>query len=245
MKNILITGCSAGIGYGLTCKFLDNDYHVFAVSRNTEPLKKLITKNITIIQADITNSDDRQNIAHIIEHNEIDFIHNATYAVPRKFEDSTNTEIRNHFETNLFSPLDLIQKLANNKNLRRVLNISSGAAEFPLQSLLSYCSSKAAMHHAIRCLLLEYPNIQFANLRPGMVDTPLQERWRNMNSNEFPNNNFYIAAKQNNKLISIKKVSDFVYWVINLPTDDFIKSDWNINDNTHHQYWLLNQISLY
>lgn len=242
MKNILITGCSAGIGHALTVKFLNNNYHVFAVSRNIEPLLRLSNKNITIIKADISKDKDQESIINAVGDKEIYMINNAAYGSPIKFKNSTNNEIRKHFETNFFAPLNLVQNLANSNRITRVLNISSGAAEIPLQSLLSYCSSKAAMHHAINCLKLEYPQIKFANLRPGMVDTPLQERWRNMDDNDFPNNNFYKIAKQDNKLISVDMVANFVYWVMTLESDKFDKEDWNINDSMHHECWLIGKI---
>jgi len=241
MKSILITGASSGIGYGLVNKFLSNGYHIFAISRNITPLLELKNNNITTIQADITNLSDKKRILKEICNLEFNIINNAAYAVPSIFKDSTITDIRQHFETNVFAPLELIQELLNKNRVSRVLNISSGAAEFPLQSLLSYCSSKAAIHHAIKCLNLEYSDTKFINLRPGMVDTPLQDRWSKLDKNIFPNGDFYKNAKLNNQFISVETVSNFVYWVMQLPINDFSKSDWNINDKIHHQNWLKNQ----
>lgn len=235
MNNILITGGSTGIGYGLVNKFLDNNYHVFAISRtvhNLEPLK-IKGQAITIIKADITNKHDQENILKSIGHtlapnNKLDIINNAAYGNPSIFKDTTTEEIKLHFETNVIAPLQLFQAILKQHKVDRVLNISSGAATIPLQNLLGYCASKAAIHHAMKCLNLEYPTTKFANLFPGMVDTPLQERWRNMNVSIFPNVNFYIQAKENHKLASVTKISDFIYYVMNQPLNEFAK-DWDIN----------------
>ena len=124
-----------------------------------------------------------------------------------------------------------------------MLNISSGAAEFPLLSLLPYCTSKAAIHHAVKCLNLEYPNTKFANLRPGMVDTPLQDRWRNVDESVFPNGNFYAKTKEDKKLISVDTVADYTFWVMNQSLEIFAK-DWNIATEEDQKYWL-NKINLF
>jgi len=247
MKTILITGCSAGVGYGLVQKFLDNNYNVIAVSRNIQPLEVINHKLLHIVQADITNGNDQLKILAALNEasgsETIEIINNAAFGQPETFATTSLDSIRHHFETNFFAPIALLQKILAQISVSRVLNISSGAAEFPLQSLLPYCTSKAAIHHAIKCLNLEYPNTRFANLRPGMVDTPLQERWRDVKSEVFPNGNFYAKTKAKNKLISISTVADFVYWVITQPLNVFAQ-DWNIAKVEDHKFWL-NNVDLY
>jgi short-subunit dehydrogenase len=247
MKTILITGCSAGVGYGLVQKFLANNYNVIAVSRNIKPLEALNNKLLHIVQADITNADDQAKIVAAltkIESSEtIDIINNAAFGQPETFSTTILDRIRHHFETNLFAPIALLQKVLTQTSITRVLNISSGAAEFPLLSLLPYCTSKAAIHHAMKCLNLEYPNTKFANLRPGMVDTPLQDRWRNVDDSVFPNGNFYAKTKEDKKLISVDTVADYTFWVINQSPDVFAQ-DWNIAKEDDQKYWL-NRTSIY
>jgi benzil reductase ((S)-benzoin forming) len=241
MKNIVIIGSSEGIGYGLVNKFLDNGYHVFAISRNIRPLSMLKSKqtNLTVIQADITDLTHQSRIlSNLSQVVSVEIINNAAIGTPTNFQELDIEELRSHFETNFFAPVVLLKKILAQNKVNRVLNISSGAAEFPLPSLLAYCSSKAAIHHAMKCLNLEYHDTKFSNLRPGMVDTPLQERWRAVNDSVFPNGNFYKQAKAENKLISVSTVSDFVFWVFNLALDEFVKPDWNINTEEHHKYWL-------
>lgn len=247
MNTILITGGSAGIGYGLVQKFLANDYTVIAVSRNIKPLEKINNKLLHIIQADITESEDQNKIITALSQccwsEPIEIINNAAFAQPEIFATTNLDNLRQHFETNFFAPITLLQKILAQFSIMRVLNISSGAAEYPLLNLLSYCTSKSAIHHAMKCLNLEYPSTKFANLRPGIVDTPLQERWRNMDDSSFPNKSFYLEAKQNKKLISVATVSDYVFWVMNQSLDIFAQ-DWNIAKKEDHSYWL-NKTSIY
>lgn len=247
MKTILITGCSAGVGYGLVQKFLANGYNVIAVSRNIKPLEAINNKLLHIVQADITNDDDQLKIvAALNEANgseTIEIINNAAFGQPETFATTNLDSIRHHFETNFFAPIALLQKILAHTSIARVLNISSGAAEFPLLSLLPYCTSKAAIHHAMHCLNLEYPSTKFANLRPGMVDTPLQNRWRNVDERVFPNGNFYAKTKEDKKLISVDTVADYVFWVMNRPYNIFAQN-WNIAIEQDQKYWL-NKTSIY
>lgn len=230
MKNILITGGSAGIGLALVKKFLSYGYTVFAVSRNSGSLSSMNDENLRYIQADITTEADRKTIVSSLLNNnvfELSIINNAAFGHPETFINTSIADVRAHFETNFFAPIELAQLILSKFKVDRFLNISSGAAEFPLKSLLPYCTSKAAIHHAMKCLNLEYPNTKFANLRPGMVDTPLQERWRNVEASVFPDGNFYVAAKEKNQLISANTVAEYVFEVMISSLDNFAK-DWNI-----------------
>ncbi len=239
MKNILIIGASTGIGYGLVTKFLSHGYNVFTVSRNINTLNELLIQNkkITIIQADITNADHREIIVSKLPTiGPLEIINNAAIGIPQIFRNLGTSELRGHFETNFFAPVIMFQKILSKFNVTRVLNITSGAAEFPVESLFSYCTSKAAIGHAIKCLNLEYPSTKFSNLRPGMVDTELQERWRNVDDSLFPNGNAYVQAKKDGKLISVETVTDFIYWVMTNSAE--YKEMWNIHDIEHHKHWL-------
>ena len=154
MKTILITGCSAGIGYGLVQKFLANKYKVIAVSRKINTLEEISSQLLHIIPADITNSNDQAKIINSLNEvsgdETIEIINNAAFGQPNTFLTTSLDNIRHHFETNFFAPITLLQNILAKISVSRVLNISSGAAEFPLPSLLPYCTSKAAIHHAMK-----------------------------------------------------------------------------------------------
>lgn len=59
MSNIIITGCSRGIGYELAQKFAFEGNRVLALSRNEKPIKALNNPNIVTFPFDIC---DAQNI---------------------------------------------------------------------------------------------------------------------------------------------------------------------------------------
>jgi NAD(P)-dependent dehydrogenase (short-subunit alcohol dehydrogenase family) len=84
-------------------------------------------------------------------------------------------------QTNAVAPLFLTQALL--PALRagsRVLHISSGAAQRPFPSWGAYCASKAALHMLYGVLAAELgaSGVAFGSVRPGVVDTPMQDRIR-------------------------------------------------------------------
>ncbi len=235
MKKVLIIGASAGIGYGLVNKFLDEQYQVFAISRQIDSLQKFIDagKLCTVIQADITLREDQNKIINQIRDIKgLTVINNAAYSgLPVQFCNLAIEELRKYFETNFFAPMILLRELINANKIERVLNISSGAAQHPLKNLLGYCTSKSALHHAIECLKLEYHDIKFANLRPGLVDTPLQTRWRTIGADVFPLGNPYIAKQESGQLLQVAQVAEFIYKICNLPLQEFDSKYWNIYED--------------
>ncbi len=73
---------------------------------------------------------------------------------------------------------------------RRVLNISSGAARYPVAGWPAYCSAKAALDMFTRCIKAEHagrPNAARAcSLAPGVIDTGMQATIRAADPAGFP-----------------------------------------------------------
>jgi len=73
---------------------------------------------------------------------------------------------------------------------RRVLNISSGAARYPVAGWSAYCSAKAALDMFTRCIKAEQgdrPNAARAcSLAPGVIDTDMQVTIRAADQADFP-----------------------------------------------------------
>jgi NAD(P)-dependent dehydrogenase (short-subunit alcohol dehydrogenase family) len=60
----------------------------------------------------------------------------------------------------------------------RVINVSSGAAVSVTPGWAAYCTAKAALNHFTRILAKEEPAITAIALRPGVVDTTMQDTIR-------------------------------------------------------------------
>lgn len=186
---ILITGASKGIGFEIIKLFSQNpNTLVIAVSRNIEPITKLVnqknTHSILPVKADITNANDQKKIAKTLKslNLKVDvLINNAGEIVNKPFEKITAKELQSVYTTNVFAPFNLIQTLLpffNKKNKAHVVNISSmggfqGSSKFP--GLSAYSSSKSALSGLTECLAeeLKSKNIAVNCLAIGAVQTEM------------------------------------------------------------------------
>jgi benzil reductase ((S)-benzoin forming) len=71
---------------------------------------------------------------------------------------------------------------------RRLINVSSGAAEMALPGAGAYCVSKSALEMLTRVLAAEQrkPSFCAITLRPGIIDTGMQEFMRTRSRNDLP-----------------------------------------------------------
>lgn len=186
---ILITGASRGIGFEMVKFFAESPGHlVIAVSRNIKPLEKLITAkklhSVLPVKANITEAAGQKKIADTVKRLELKLdilINNAGELVNKPFDKITSTELRSVYETNVFAPFLLIQKLLpyfNTTSRSHIVNIGSmggfqGSSKFP--GLSAYTSSKSALAGLSECLAeeLKPKNIAVNCLAIGSVQTEM------------------------------------------------------------------------
>lgn len=166
MKNAIVTGASRGIGYDTALQLVDKGYHVLALSRNTEALKKLKAEagmHLDYLSYDIANSDCRPLIEKVEQLEQIDLlINNAGYLLKKPFEEITGKDWETVFQVNFFGVARLIQKMRpylEKAERAHVLNIGSmggfqGSSKFP--GLVGYSASKAALANLTECLAEEW-----------------------------------------------------------------------------------------
>ena len=68
MKNIIISGASRGIGFALVEFFAKQNHNVLALSRNVKTLKN-VSKNVTVLEVDITKESDLSKVTKFISSN--------------------------------------------------------------------------------------------------------------------------------------------------------------------------------
>ena len=211
MKNIIVTGCSRGIGFEIVTEFskLEN-FKIFAISRNKNGLNKLnnlqCNENTEIftISEDLSCFSSYQKLFKFcVENSNGKFdgiIHNAGVLIKKNFLDINISDIQNSFNLNSFAPLLLTQKFIPtfNKNAH-VLSISSmggyqNSLKFPGLSI--YSISKSTLNTMTQCLAEEYKetSFKFNSLALGAVQT-------DMLSKAFPDFNAPVSAKQMAKYI--------------------------------------------
>lgn len=211
----IVTGASTGIGRAIAVRLSNIGHNVLAVARNKSKL--IITKEngnpdkIYIVAADITTPDGRQIVVKEVKKHGgkgVQYlVQNAGSIGPIGPLLTVNEkEWRDLFDVNLHAHLFLVQALYNaNAFLTgdevRILHMSSAAAHSTMNDWGAYCVSKSAFHMLHRCLQDEFkathPNILVSSVRPGIVESPIQQEIRGFNSRNQDTQQFFKNLKEN------------------------------------------------
>jgi len=184
MKNIIITGTSRGIGLEMVKLFSKLGHRVLALSRNAEPVDSLNLKNVESLAFDITAEKDLHTLSEYLSKDwkRVDvLINNAGAILNKPFADSTLSEFKKVYDTNVFGVVGIIQKvLPFLEKDSHVVSISSmggvqGSMKFP--GLSAYSSSKGAIITLTELLAEEYKEQgpSFNVLALGAVQTEMLE----------------------------------------------------------------------
>ena len=207
--NILITGCSSGIGYQTVLAFAQMGAHkITAISRNTIGLNQLkqdfqalgSESTINIISFDL-GQDNYDYLISKLDYttdNPLDIlINNAGYLVNSSFMETDIEEWHKVFEVNVFASVKLIKALYpvfNRTAGAHIVNIGSmggvqGTAKF--EGLAAYSTSKGAVNILTESLSVEFAkeNIHVNAINPGAVQTKMLEE-------AFPGYQASISAQQ-------------------------------------------------
>ena len=182
-KNIIITGTSSGIGFELVKIFAQEKNRVLALSRDNSKLRGLNLDGVDAADFDINNPVEKKLTKFIGSFQGIDvLINNAGYLVNKPFEETTLSDFKNTYLTNVFSVAMLIKStIGHMREGSNVVNISSiggvqGSVKFP--GLSAYSSSKGALNILTEMLAEEYKDkkIHFNSLALGSVQTKMLEK---------------------------------------------------------------------
>ncbi len=176
-KIVLITGCSSGIGRALAQEFFQRNFIVYATARKIETLDKLKQQGMYTLSLDVNdNKNVDEVISHIIQQSgKIDIlINNAGYASISPLIDLSADVLENQFQTNVFSPLYLIQKTFPHMKENgggMIVNIGSISGIFSTPFAGAYCATKAAVHSLSDALRMELApfNIKVVTVQPGAI----------------------------------------------------------------------------
>ena len=114
-KSVLITGCSSGIGKCAAEYLQKRQWHVYATARKENDVQSLRDSGFSAYRLDLTDSNSINICAEQIlsdsggKLNAI--IHNAGILVIGAIEDISRDGVREQFETNVFGPIELTQRL--------------------------------------------------------------------------------------------------------------------------------------
>jgi len=174
MPNVLITGCSTGIGRALADAFKGAGYEVWATARKAEDVAALITAGFIGVQLDVNDGPALGRLAAGFEGLDV-LINNAGYGAMGPLLDGGVEAMQRQFETNVFSVVGVTRALfpALRRNKGLVVNIGSVSGVLVTPFAGAYCASKAAVHALSEALRLELApfSIQVMEVQPGAIGT--------------------------------------------------------------------------
>ena len=186
MENVaLVTGCSSGIGLETAVALAREGHFTFATMRNlkkVEALEKIVKDEnlpISILELDVDNKESMDNaIEKIMEQKgRIDtLVNNAGWGMWGTVEDVSIDEFKEQFETNFFSIVRMIQKIApimRKQKSGSIVNVSSVAGRIGFPVSPAYISSKFALEGLSECLRFELSpfGINVITIEPGVIKT--------------------------------------------------------------------------
>ena len=177
-RNILITGCSSGIGLYTAQQLQKLGYQVFASARKAEDVEMLKKLGLNSLQLDLDNSVSIKNaVTRLMEQTEgklYALFNNGAYGLPGAVEDLSREALRAQFETNVFGTFELtnlILPVMRKQGHGRIIQNSSilGFAAMPYRG--AYNGSKFALEGLTDTLRQELhgTNIHISLIEPGPI----------------------------------------------------------------------------
>lgn len=212
-KTFLITGTSRGLGEAFVDTIINKSKAtIVSLSRSiTKNQEKLDKDRFLFFKTDLSKSKDFKNfkeLKNVITTKELVFINNAGSINPiSKIGEINAAQIKENLSVNILSTFLLCNFILDEfgENKITMINISSGAANIPLENWSLYCSGKAAIKMLFDVMAKEYPEHSFLNIDPGVMDTDMQTYIRNSN---FKNAKNFIKYKEDGILKNPTKVAE-------------------------------------
>ena len=211
-KNILITGCSSGLGLALTNYYLEKNYKVFGISRKKPDItntnfihKSFDLSNISKIKKELSSF-----ILDIKEINTV-FLNAGMLGKIKILSELSIQELNEVYALNVYANKELLDILMNIQ-VENIILISSGASKNGYKGWGSYSLSKAGVNMLVNLYSNEMVNTKILALAPGVIKTPMTDYIRfELDENIFP---------------SVKKLNE---GIVQTPQETAIKIDNLIN----------------
>ena len=210
-KAVLITGCSSGFGLKAAARLASKGFKVIATMRNLNKKGALLEEvrerggEVDLYQLDVTDKNSIKSAIKEIaaKYGIIDvLVNNAGFGLSGFFEDMTDQEIREQFETNFFGVLNVTREvipLMRQHKRGKIINISSVAGFSASACLGAYNASKWALEGFSESLRaeLKFFGIKVLLIEPGAYKTKifyenahLAENFHNEQSPYYPLSTF-------------------------------------------------------
>ena len=174
-KNILITGCSSGLGLALTKYYLKKEYKVYGISRKKPSItnENFIHKSFDLSQVSKIKSELTDFIKDI-NNLETVFLNAGMLGKIKILQELSIDEMNEVYSLNVYANKELLDILMQIK-VNNVLVISSGASKTGYKGWGSYSLSKAGVNMLVNLYANEMTNTKILALAPGVIKTPMTD----------------------------------------------------------------------
>ena len=216
-KNILITGCSSGLGLALTNYYLSKNFTVYGTSRtrpdisNTNFFHKCFDlSNILEIKTQL--SDFIKDIKEL----DTVFLNAGMLGKIKILKDLSIDELNEVYSLNVYANKEILDILMNIK-VKNIIVISSGASKNGYKGWGAYSLSKAGVNMLVNLYSNEMVNTKIIALAPGVIKTPMTDFIRfELDENIFPS-----VKKLNEGVVQTPQETAQKIFELALNLDDF------------------------
>ena len=184
-KNILITGCSSGIGKNVAITLHNKGWRVFATCRSKTDCTFFTKLGIESFPLDLLKEESINCAVNLVKEktkSQLDVLfNNGAYAIPGAIQDIPRSAMREIFEVNVFGQIDLINRcipLMMSSDYPKIINCSSvlGFISLPYRGL--YSATKYSIEALTDALRREnyYSKIKFVLIQPGPINTDIKKK---------------------------------------------------------------------
>lgn len=183
-KNILITGCSSGIGRDAALTLNQKGWRVFATCRSNSDCQFFHEVGIESFKLDLSDENSITSAISLVQEktsSTLDAIfNNGAFAIPGAVQDLPRNSLRAIFEVNVFGQFDLIKKcwpLMLNSKDPRIINCSSVLGFLALPYRGAYSATKFALEALTDAMRRENLNhsVKIILLQPGPINTKIRQ----------------------------------------------------------------------
>lgn len=182
-RAVLVTGCSSGIGRATAERLAGAGWSVYASARRPATIADLAEHGCRLLALDVTDDASMDAAVRSIEEAEGAvgvLVNNAGVNVPGAVEAVPPDEWRRLFETNVFGPVALAQKVLPGMRAQgwgKIVTVGSMNGRLTFPAMGPYCATKHALEAVTDALRFEVRafGIDVVLIQPGFVKTGFGE----------------------------------------------------------------------
>lgn len=184
----IVTGASKGLGKSIAFHLAKKGFHVFALARNAEKLKLLVTEiekngnQCSYFAVDVSDKSAVEKCIKeiILKHNHIDLLINNASILKRGTTNLSDQDIDELLNINLHGSIYVAKRVAVQMKTQRsgyIININSLAGKTAMSFAGGYAASKFGLSGFSEALSKELSvyDVKVTNLCPSMIATDMAE----------------------------------------------------------------------